>query len=322
MTDELLPKNPPRLAGDGGEAGELLRSAGDRFGERLDESGAFRSVERRRRRRAALSWGIVCASGVVAVTALTQSVGRVAPGASAELMLTAEPLPPPTAVASVPAPPVVDPPAARVEPSKASAPAVRIPSLPSSEEGCRKLVAESESERAVECFRALGRGQGLGAEVASYEAARISAETLRDAARTLRLLDEHVVRFPSGAMRGEVRWLRVQSLERAGRLDEALAESEALLAAPEGRALSSELHWLRARIYEGALNDCQLAASELVALIAEEGPRGDEAAMRRAACLERLGRTNEARAAYEHYLGRAEPRRAAEARARVEALRP
>jgi hypothetical protein len=44
--------------------------------------------------------------------------------------------------------------------------------------------------------------------------------------------------------------------------------------------------------------------------------------MRRAACLERLGRTSAALVAYQHYLERAEPRRAEEARAKVEALRP
>ncbi|HEX6275044.1 MAG TPA: hypothetical protein VFZ53_18505, partial [Polyangiaceae bacterium] len=122
--------------------------------------------------------------------------------------------------------------------------------------------------------------------------------------------------------RGEVRWLRVQSLERAGRLDEALSESEAMLAAPEGRALSSEIHWLRARIYANVRNDCQRATSELVALVGEPGPRGDEAEMLRAACLERLGRTSDALAAYRKYLERAEPRRLNEARAKVEALGP
>ena len=324
MTDERLPENPPRLTGDGGATGQLLRSVDAKFRERLDESGAFRSVERLRARRAAISWAVVCASGVVAVVALMQSAGRAGSRASAELMLTAEPLPPPAAIELAPAPPVAKPPAVRaLEPSRTSVPAARSAALlPSDEAGCRKLVAAGDAERAVECFRTLARGEGVGAEVASYEAARISAETLRDAPRALRLLDDHTLRFPAGALRGEVGWLRVRSLEHAGRLDEALAESEAMLAAPEGRALSSDLHWLRARIYEGARSDCQRAASELVALIGEAGPRGDDAEMRRAACLERLGRTSEARAAYEHYLERAEPRRAAEARAKIEALRP
>jgi Flp pilus assembly protein TadD len=113
----------------------------------------------------------------------------------------------------------------------------------------------------------------------------------------------------------------VQSLERAGRFDEALGESEALLGAPEGRALSSDIHWLRARIYD-ARSDCGSAVSELVSLVGEAGERGDEAEMRRAVCLERLGRKSEARAAYEHYLERAEPRRVNEARQKVEELRP
>jgi hypothetical protein len=324
MNDEPLPRNPPRLTGDGGEAGRLLRSVEDEFREKLDESGAFRSIERLRRRRAALSWGALGASVVVGILALTQGFGSLGP-APAEITLTAEPLPAPFSPETPPLAPVEEQrPAARVAPPPRMliGPARPLETEHRDEQSCRKLAAEGEAEHAVDCFRSLARGQGIGAEVASYEAARISAEALRDPPRTLRLLDEHAARFPSGAMRGEVRWLRVQSLERAGRFDEALSESETLLAAPEGRALSSELHWLRARIYESSKNDCQLAASELVALVGEPGARGDEAEMRRAACFERMGRTNEALSAYEKYLQRAEPRRAVEARAKVEALRP
>jgi hypothetical protein len=193
---------------------------------------------------------------------------------------------------------------------------------PVDESRCRRLAASGDGERAFDCFQTLARGSGIGAEVSSYEAARVSAELLRDAPRALRLLDEHATRFPDGAMRGEVRWLRVRSLERAGRLDEALSESEALLAAPEGRALASDLHWLRARIYGDTRHDCARAVTELVSLVGEPGARGDEAEMKRAACFEELGRTGEALAAYQHYLERQGPARAEQAKARMEALRP
>jgi hypothetical protein len=308
MSNELLPPNPPRLAREGGHAGELLRSADTEFREKLDESGAFKSIERLRRRRVAISWAVFGASGIVAALALTQGVndfGR----SPVDITATAEPLP---------APPSPDIP--QSVPAEEEKPAARVVSPPRAfaarpievehrdEKSCQTLAAEGEAERAVDCFRTLARGQSIGAEVASYEAARITAETLRDAPRTLRLLDEHAARFPAGAMRGEVRWLRVQSLERASRFDEALSESEAMLGSPEGRALASEVHWLRARIYADVRNDCQRALSELVSLVGEPGARGDEAEMRRAACFERLGRTNEARLAYEKYLERAEPR--------------
>jgi hypothetical protein len=324
MTDETTPINPPRLSREDGETGRLLRSADTKFREKLDESGAFRTIEQLRRRRVVTSWGAVLASGVVAAFALSQGLAEL-DRAPVEASLTAEPLPPPPAPEVVPPTPAPEVPAARAvavsRPSATHARPVEVAAEHRDEASCRKLAAAGESERALECFRALARGQGIGAEVASYEAARISADVLGDAGRTLRLLDEHTARFPAGALRVEVRWLRVQSLERAGRLDEALTESEAMLAAPEGRALSSELHWLRARIYE-ARNDCQRATSELVSLVGEPGARGDEAEMRRAACLERLGRPSEAQKAYEKYLERAEPRRVNEARAKIEALRP
>jgi hypothetical protein len=319
MSDSLPPE-PPRLAGESDETGRLLRSADAEFREKLDESGAFRAVERTRRVRAAITWGLAGIGAALALGILTQS-GRRFGAEPAEITLTAEPLPP-----LVPAEPSVakpsEAPAARVETPRSSPPALRTAEAESFDEAsCEKLAAGGEAERAVSCFRGLARGNGLGAEVASYKAARISAERLRDATRALELLDEHTSRFPSGALRGEVRWLRVQSLERAGRFDEALGESEALLGAPEGRALSSDIHWLRARIYD-ARSDCGSAVSELVSLVGEAGERGDEAEMRRAVCLERLGRKSEARAAYEHYLERAEPRRVNEARQKVEELRP
>lgn len=121
-------------------------------------------------------------------------------------------------------------------------------------------------------------------------------------------------------MRGEVDWLRVRSLEQTGRFREALAASEALLASPQGRALSGELHLLRARIHADALGDCGEAVSELVALIGDPSAGGDEAELRRAACLEKLGRQSDAIAAYKQYLARTAPKRPANAQARLDAL--
>jgi hypothetical protein len=324
MSEDSTPPEPPRLFSDGGEAGRLLRSADTKFRERLDESGAFRSVERLRRRRVVLSWSVVGASGLMAAVALSRGLEPLPRAPAEAASLTAEPLPssPALEVVAPPSPPKELPAVRAVATPRPLAAPTRSPEGHPDEASCKKLAASGEAERAIECFRTLARGHGIGAEVASYEAARISAAASADAGRTLRLLEEHTARFPSGALRGEVRWLRVQTLERAGRLDEALSESEAMLAAPEGRGLSSELHWLRARIYAEARNDCQRATTELVALVGEPGARGDEAEMRRAACLERLGRTSEALAAYEKYLERAEPRRANEARAKIGALRP
>jgi hypothetical protein len=60
--------------------------------------------------------------------------------------------------------------------------------------------------------------------------------------------------------------------------------------------------------------------SELVALVGEPGERGDEAELRRARCLEKLGRSTDARAAYQHYLERPDARNGQEARRRLSDL--
>lgn len=343
MTDGPPPSNPPRLSAEGGEASRLLRSAETEFRLGLDESAAYERTERALRRRRAVTWGVGAASAAAVVLAITNGAGRIG-RAPAEIALTPEPLPSPPAPVLVElspkseaAPPTDTPP--RRETPENRTPTAAVPTLvrvpaPIAEEriadapetvseaDCRGLARAGETERAIGCFRVLARGSGVGAEVASYEAARLSANALGDAARALTLLDAHRERFPGGALRGEVAWLRVQSLRGAGRVEEALVESEALLGTPAGRALSADIHWLRARIHEEDRNDCQSAVIALVALIGEPGPRGDEAEMRRAGCLERLGRSAEALAAYERYLRRPEPRREADARARIQALTP
>ena len=86
------------------------------------------------------------------------------------------------------------------------------------------------------------------------------------------------------------------------------------------RALSSELHLLRGQIFQDRRQNCAAAASEFVALIGEPGRLGDEAESRRAECLERLGRTSDARLAYQQYLRRSDPISADKARSRLGSL--
>lgn len=195
-----------------------------------------------------------------------------------------------------------------------------VPSAPSTDATCRAWVSQRHPERAVECYRTLARESGIGAEVALYEAARLSIEALGDAPRALALLEQHNARFPSSVLRIEVKWLEIRSLERAGRLDEALSASEALLDSPAGRSLAPKLHLLRGRIYADARHECALALPEYVALLGEPGQAGDEAEFNRARCLDQLHRTEEAGAAYRRYLDRADARSADAARVRLNAI--
>ena len=57
-----------------------------------------------------------------------------------------------------------------------------------------------------------------------------------------------------------------------------------------------------------------------MALVGEPGVRGDEAELRRAACLEQLGRHQDAKKAYAQYLERENPAAAGRARERLQSL--
>lgn len=168
---------------------------------------------------------------------------------------------------------------------------------------CRELALQSPSQAAT-CYEQLSRGDRLQAEVALLELARLRAERLGDARGALGTLEEHRRRFPHGALRGEVDLAIVRALVRLGQTSEALSQSATLLAKPWGRAVASELHFTRGRLYEERLGDCARAVSEYVALLGERGAAAEEAELRRARCLAQLGRREDARQALERYLKR------------------
>jgi hypothetical protein len=323
MSRESRP-NPPRLAERDDAAGRLLGEGADAFGEPVDEARAFHRLERTERGRTRLAW-----AGGAAGLALALSFWWSGPKRSVGTAeFTAVPEAVPTLPSQVNAPSLAvakadserPPIEAAQAPYTSASPVAPAHAEAPTETRCRELAQKAGPERGADCFRNLSRGSGVEAEVALYEAARLNADKLSDPARALELSEEYVRRFPGGALRGEIAWLRVRSLRAAGRLDDAFSESERLLNTKAGRALSRDIHWLRGVAYQDERNDCERAASEFVSLIGEPGARGDEAELRRAGCLEQLGRNADARKAYEQYLKRAAPSRASDARARLEAL--
>lgn len=320
----------------------------------LDEAAAFRRLETARQGSGARwSWYGVLAAGLAAVVLVVRGVDSSDVTAASEIQPEPLPLEQPE---TVPVPPEPTEPVAEAPPALPTAVASERPGRPKdaprrsvaipraeepaprepdpvreapppeaeapSEQRCRALAARKQTREAIQCFGAIAARGGVAGEVASYEAARLTAQQLDDASAAIALLDEHKARFPRGVMRVEVEWLRVQSLRALGRLDEALVASERLLAAPEAAALAADLHWLRARVYLDERKDCRGALSDLVALIREPGRRGDDAEWQRAQCLERLGRASDATAAYRQYLQRADARHAEAARLRLRALEP
>src|SRR6185369_5000998 len=325
---------PPRLARRDDRAGRLLREAEHAFRSQLSPELAWKRFQIQRQRRWVLRFAVVAAAmATVIVFARLRLAARV-PVEAATLVAEQVPATQPSPLA----PPLATP-ERRVPPSTAAVPRPRsfvsaispasvssaratvdLSAEPMTDATCRAWVSRGHADRAVECYRTIARESGIGAEVALYEAARLSTEALDDAQRALALLDEHSARFPHSVLRVEVKWLEIRSLERSGRLDQALSASEALLDSPAGRSLAPKLHLLRGRIYARARHECALALPEYVALLGEPGPAGDEAEFNRALCLEQLHKADEARAAYQRYLERADARSADVARARLSAI--
>ena len=325
---------PPRLASRDDPTGRLLREAERAFRAQLSPERAWKRLQARRYRRWTVRFAVLAAATAAAV-AFTRHQLEVraetdVPTLVAEQIPRTQPSPTPRqAVDSVEPEQRVSPPAsggprprpsACLVPTSRSSAALPLPTEPLTELTCRDLASHARPERAVDCYQTIARQSGIGAEVALYEAARLSAEALDDAPRALVLLEQHGTRFPNSVLRVEVEWLKIRSLERAGRLDEALSASEGLLVSAAGRTLAPKLHLLRGRIYAGPRHECALALSEYVALLGEPGPAGDEAEFNRARCLEQLHKPDEARAAYQRYLGRPDARSAEAARARLAAL--
>ncbi len=320
---ERPPEAPERLEMRDDRVGRLLRAADAGFRPELDEAKAFRTLEGRRRKRNTDLFLLVMASAAAGVVAAAFGLWPSKPvleaieaeHAAAVAVAPREPAP------SVPAPLPLSPSA----PAAVSLPAEASPTPshpPVTEHTCRGLVEARRPGEAAHCFEALGRSSStpLVQQVAWLEAARLQLRELKAPALALSLLDKNKNRYPEGPLRAEVEELEIQALSASGRHTEALEASEKLLSQPWGRPLSSSLHLWRGRTFEERLGDCSRAVSAYVALVGEAGARGDEAEFRRAACLERLGRTAEAASAFRMYLQRPSPTRAAQAQERLESL--
>jgi tetratricopeptide (TPR) repeat protein len=312
------PEGEGRLREEHAEVARLLDQASREFRDGEAEGKAFRRLERARVSRMAWRWGLLAAGLSLGVLALKS---RLVTEDESWALVEKEPV----AVATAP----------RVEPPKEPAAVAervivretpKVPSqspartAPADEATCQRLSRAGELPGAVECYRSLARSGGVLGELGLYRAAKLELENRGRAASALSLLDEHQARFASGALRGEVAWLRVQALARAGRVDEALGESERLLGGPLGSALAADLHLLRGRLYQDQKRDCARAVQEFVGLMGEPSARGEDAEFRRAACLEALGRAADAKAAYEQYLRRQNAPRRAEATTRLGVL--
>lgn len=187
---------------------------------------------------------------------------------------------------------------------------------PSNPARCQGLLREGKSKEAERCYLDIAAGSGLSAEMALYEVARLRRDVLSNPSAALSTLDEYELRFASGTLAPEAKMAKIDLLARLGRGDEALRASDALLANPIGQARVVELRLLRGNLLRDK-RDCAAAEREYRLIEARPGPRGDQAQFARAACLEALGQTEAAIAAYRRYLERPGAMQAARAQQRL-----
>ncbi len=242
----------------------------------------------------------------VSTVALKDPGRTVEPGAQPPAASPSQDEAPPTPSALAPAPRT---------PESVSQPAATLP------RDCGGLAGRHPQE-AMGCYQQQAAQGGLAGEAAQYEIARLWRDAFRDPARALAAFREQRSRFPRGVLAIEADLSIIELLPRLDRHDEALAESERFLKEHPGGERRGEIHLLRGNIYREVLRDFEHAEREYAQGTTARGRSGDESRFLRAVCLEALGRTQEARQAYETYLSQPKAPHAADAKMRLLRLAP
>jgi hypothetical protein len=174
---------------------------------------------------------------------------------------------------------------------------------------------------AIACYEGFAaRGDDLDNEWAAYEAARLWRDKAADLERARRGFNAYQARFPEGALRVEAALSLLEILPRLGRHDEALTQSDVLLALPDAAPRRAEIHLMRGDLLRTARGDRAAALAEYRAARADKGRIGDEAAYAEAICLADLGQLTAALSALDDYLARPDAGRAGEARRQRDAF--
>ena len=225
------------------------------------------------------------------------------------------PSPAAPSIATSAPPPSLSPPPTTAPPLATTAP-------PPPSSSCRLPTPGTDVAPALLCLDGRARGAGLAAESALYEIARLKRDRLGDSAGAIAALEQHRRRFPTGQLRIEVGLSLVDLLPRVGRHREALRDSAALLADNPRLERADELRLLRGNIYREGLADCASALREYGAVSRDAGRISSDSLFYQSACLDQLGRRDEARAGYRAYLDLPDASRADDARQRLKTLGP
>lgn len=177
-------------------------------------------------------------------------------------------------------PPPVKEPAAKVpgvllqheeqEPASAPSTSKKTFSVPDSEKApptraidCSPLSRQGRFEEALSCLAESARSQGMSAELALLESARLRRNVLGDLSSALSDLETYQERFPSGVLRREAGLLQIDVLTKMGEHQAARARISSLL--PEVPEQRTELQ-LKMFELDLLLSDCDGAKRTLAEL--------------------------------------------------------
>jgi hypothetical protein len=198
---------------------------------------------------------------------------------------------------------------ARPAPASSPVPQPSLPRSPPAPSVAEPVVTETPvlEPPAVAAFPATPASAGssrLGQEAASLSAAlsALKAGGKDNAGRALSAIDQHLGKFPGGALELEGRVARVDALLVLGRRQEARRELAALPIESVGR--KHELRLIRAELR--ADDDCRAALNDFQVLVDQQLPPAwaERALFGRGACLLKLGNRAAAERDFGHYLER------------------
>jgi hypothetical protein len=110
---------------------------------------------------------------------------------------------------------------------------------------CAELARAGAAERALSCYSELASGNGISAELALFERARLEGKVLRRPERARLTLEEYRRRFPQGSLRAEVMLAQIDWLLASGDSARALQLVDEALGSGLLRERTAELERLR-----------------------------------------------------------------------------
>ncbi|HEY7956447.1 MAG TPA: tetratricopeptide repeat protein [Polyangia bacterium] len=164
------------------------------------------------------------------------------------------------------------------------------------------LRLDHHARDAAPLLEKVARGGGPEAEQAQFLLAQTLERDLADPRRAATVWAETERRFPHGIFREEAAFRLGESLLQAGETQDGIDALERYLQAFGSGAHSDDAHLLVAAARRDRLSDCAGAIPHLRAVADGHGPRAGSALIGAARCLEKIGRDDEAAAAYRHYL--------------------